>query len=570
MIDRAPERLLRGHVVRRARDAVLLRGLGLGAAPGRYAEVADLDDAILRDHEVVGLDVAVDDAVALRVLEAARRVEDDRERPLDGEPALLAEEVLDAPSRHVLHGVEADGLHLVLGDADVVDLHDVRVVELARGARLGREAVHELRVRRELGREDLEGDASLERDLDRLVDGAHAAASEETADPVARELGLREIALARPLLLGGHLGADAPGLGHPRRVVLALVLEVEDQGLADLDLVVGPELGRADARSVDERAVRGVEVLELGLVELVGDLEVPPRDLLVAEPEVRLEVTPYEEGSVLQEGEDLALVLPLLHDQARHSGALPVLAEDLVFDPVEERAPDAHGRGALLDRHFQVVAHAHGEAPRRAEGREAREKLAELREVGPRSRGVVRVGRHRHEPLDAEVRERREAPDERLELARGDARLLLLAAGVDLDVDREWGALAPLVELLRELERIERVEDGEDRGDLVRLVALEVSHHVPAGARSGDGRVEPDDPLGAGLSQVERALGDERLDERRPAVLRHEHERDRRRVAPCLRARGGEAVTDAAEVRVDGLAERSGGGARHGKRLARS
>jgi len=43
----------------------------------------------------------------------------------------------------------------VLRDAHVVDLDDVGVVELARGARLGREAVDELRVRRELSREGI-------------------------------------------------------------------------------------------------------------------------------------------------------------------------------------------------------------------------------------------------------------------------------------------------------------------------------------------------------------------------------------------------------------------------------
>src|SRR5581483_3959499 len=107
---------------------------------------------------------------------------------------------------------------------------------------------------------------------------------------------------------------------------------------------------------------RGVEVLEPDLALLVGDLEVPPRDLVVAETEVRLQVPPDEEGHVLPEEEGLSLVLPFLDDEARHSGSLPIFEEDLFGDALEERSADADDGRPLLDGDLEVVRHAHGEA----------------------------------------------------------------------------------------------------------------------------------------------------------------------------------------------------------------
>jgi hypothetical protein len=56
-------------------------------------------------------------------------------------------------------------------------------------ARLPQEALAEDGVARELGRDQLQGDGPIERELGCPVDDAHASAAENAVDAVARELG---------------------------------------------------------------------------------------------------------------------------------------------------------------------------------------------------------------------------------------------------------------------------------------------------------------------------------------------------------------------------------------------
>ena len=67
-------------------DARLLGGLG-------DAEVGELDLAFARAQQVAGLDVAVHDAVAVRVVQALARLFDDRQRLVDLDPALVAQDL---------------------------------------------------------------------------------------------------------------------------------------------------------------------------------------------------------------------------------------------------------------------------------------------------------------------------------------------------------------------------------------------------------------------------------------------------------------------------------------------
>ena len=87
-VDRLAQRLLGRQVFGRAEDDARLRErlaprLRLGHL--RDAEVEDLDDlalpVALDQHDVLGLEVAMDDAGGVRVLEPAQDLADDRERP---------------------------------------------------------------------------------------------------------------------------------------------------------------------------------------------------------------------------------------------------------------------------------------------------------------------------------------------------------------------------------------------------------------------------------------------------------------------------------------------------------
>ena len=114
----------------------------------RDAEVEHLDDAVLAEHDVVRLHVAVDDAALVGEVERARDVDEPPQALREGDVRPLAHEGAEHRALDVLHGDEADRLggplrgHL----ADVVDDDDVRVLERRGGARLAEEAIDVARL----------------------------------------------------------------------------------------------------------------------------------------------------------------------------------------------------------------------------------------------------------------------------------------------------------------------------------------------------------------------------------------------------------------------------------------
>jgi hypothetical protein len=85
---------------------------------------------------------------------------------------------LDVAHRHVQEAVLL---------ARVVDGDHVRVLDRRRGAEFAPEALAELRVLGELGRDHLQRHLALERDVRRAVDDAHPAAAADAADYVVGE-----------------------------------------------------------------------------------------------------------------------------------------------------------------------------------------------------------------------------------------------------------------------------------------------------------------------------------------------------------------------------------------------
>ena len=140
---------------------------------------ADLGLAVGRQQDVARLDVAVDDAVLVRVLERADALEDDLDHLADRQQPVARRVLLQRAARHVLHHQVA----AVRLDHRVVDVDDVRVVELAGERGFGDERLVHARARSRYrapraNSQHLDRDVALGERVARKVDVAGGAAAD--------------------------------------------------------------------------------------------------------------------------------------------------------------------------------------------------------------------------------------------------------------------------------------------------------------------------------------------------------------------------------------------------------
>ncbi len=108
-----------------------------GAAHFGQSEVEELGSAA-GEHDVAGLEVAVDDSLAMRGVESAGDLDGDAEGFFDGQRS-FAEACFEGFSFEMLHDEEVDGVFA----ADVVEGADVRVIEAGDGSGFALEALGE-------------------------------------------------------------------------------------------------------------------------------------------------------------------------------------------------------------------------------------------------------------------------------------------------------------------------------------------------------------------------------------------------------------------------------------------
>ena len=179
-IGLAPLDLLRRQVGDRADDHPLRDALAVRLDRSREAEVGDLHATVIRDQDVLRLDVAVDEAGGMRGRQRLEHGIEEDERLRGGQRPVLPEDVAQGAARHVLHRQVDQPVVLAL----VVHRDDVAVGQ--PGGRLGLplEPRDEGLVVREVGMHDLEGDDPVEPQVERLVDRRHAAAGKQGEHPI--------------------------------------------------------------------------------------------------------------------------------------------------------------------------------------------------------------------------------------------------------------------------------------------------------------------------------------------------------------------------------------------------
>ncbi|GBD17044.1 hypothetical protein HRbin26_01957 [bacterium HR26] len=156
------------------------RQAGIGEPLGD-AEIGDLDRALLVHQDVLGLDVAMDEAMPVGVVERGSDLADDVGGVLDSERCLAQDQVLERLPAHVLHDDVVDPVVM----AYVVDVDDVRMGE-ARG-RLGLtlEASQEVRVAPVLPTQDLDRHGPVEGEVVAAVDHSHASLADQFLEAVS-------------------------------------------------------------------------------------------------------------------------------------------------------------------------------------------------------------------------------------------------------------------------------------------------------------------------------------------------------------------------------------------------
>ena len=183
--------LLGRHVVRRAEHhAGLCVGAGGGVRRGgllRDAEVEDLraladgERKVLHEHDVVGLEIAVNDAEVVRGLQRVRDLATDLHRDGGRESTDPREPLRQGLPDEQLHDDERGAIGRRVGARDLAALvngDDARMYELRQRSRLLQEAANHIGVRAVMRMEEFDRELAIEVDVPRHPQNTEATLGE--------------------------------------------------------------------------------------------------------------------------------------------------------------------------------------------------------------------------------------------------------------------------------------------------------------------------------------------------------------------------------------------------------
>ena len=203
--------LLGGHVPRGAEAVPGVDDVAALEHVAGQAEVAHLHLPVVGEHDVAGLDVAVDDAALVRVAEAFGSGPDDAGRLLGRQAFAGGQVLVQGPAVHQFH----DDIVGVVIWTNLVDRDDVRVGQFRGAAGLAQKPLDDaLAGLGDVRGQHLDGHRAFQVRVERAVDHAEAAGPEAGLDLEAVDLGADQ-RVGR--LGGGRLGGRRRGLRFVRR-----------------------------------------------------------------------------------------------------------------------------------------------------------------------------------------------------------------------------------------------------------------------------------------------------------------------------------------------------------------
>jgi hypothetical protein len=140
-------------------------------------EIEELGVAVAGDHDVIRLDVPVDDVCFMCLGQTFGDLEANLHSSLEVE-LFLGDQSTDGAAFNEFHGDE----HLAVGFVDVIDLGDGWMRDGRGGLRFEKEAAFADRVRNELGHEDFQGHGALQPGVTGPVNHPHPAPAEQFFD----------------------------------------------------------------------------------------------------------------------------------------------------------------------------------------------------------------------------------------------------------------------------------------------------------------------------------------------------------------------------------------------------
>lgn len=188
MTPRLAAHLLRSHVADRPQHHAHAgqrfnrrrRTVGRRLKQLRDAEIEDLHQPLLSQKQILGFDVAMDDALSVRGGKAFR----DLRYVLQDHPLRKRVLASQACAERLPFQQLGDDVGNLAMPADVVDRQDVGVAERGRHPSLSFESFEAGRVRNDRRRQNLDRDVAAEAGVTGAIDSAHASRSEQRDDLV--------------------------------------------------------------------------------------------------------------------------------------------------------------------------------------------------------------------------------------------------------------------------------------------------------------------------------------------------------------------------------------------------